>query len=100
MRVTLAEHGGWAAPLRLSRPHPPLAMDTDTLDPSAAGELCRLAAAAMSAAAPRVPPRPAPDGQSYTITIEDAGQTAVLRQSDAAMSDEFAALLEYLKAHA
>ena len=42
-----------------------------------------------------------PDAMGYTITVEDDGQPPlVLRGSDAGMSDAFAALLEWLEAHA
>ncbi|MFD8984168.1 protealysin inhibitor emfourin [Streptomyces sp. NPDC059564] len=96
MKVTLATYGGLAAAsgLRL----PPRVWDTDALPENAAAELAQLVAAA--APTPTVDrPSLARDAMSYTITVEDGGRSTVLKQSDAAMTREFAALLTWLQKH-
>ncbi|MEU8843308.1 protealysin inhibitor emfourin [Streptomyces roseus] len=97
MKVTLATHGGLAAAtLRL----PPKVLDTDTLPENAAPELARLVAAAVETPV-ETPmadqPSRARDAMSYTITVEDGGRSTVLKQSDAAMTPAFAALLTRLQ---
>ncbi|MFI8265751.1 protealysin inhibitor emfourin [Streptomyces sp. NPDC085665] len=94
MKVTLAAHGGLAATVNLRLP--PKVLDTDTLPENAASELARLVAAAV---APPVADQPgrARDAMSYTITVEDGGRSTVLKQSDAAMTPAFAALLAWLQ---
>ncbi|CAM5663447.1 protealysin inhibitor emfourin [Streptomyces purpurascens] len=102
MRVTLATHGGLAAPVLAGLP--PDVVDTHALPESAAAELSRLVAAAVPAAAAAAgdpePRRRAPDAMSYSITVEEGGHSSVLVQSDTDMSPEFAALLRWLKEHA
>ncbi|EFL37114.1 predicted protein [Streptomyces viridochromogenes DSM 40736] len=99
MRVTLATHGGLAAPVLAGLP--PDVVDTHALPESAAAELSRLVAAATEAAAGAPEPRRrAPDAMSYSITVEEDGHSCVLVQSDTDMSPEFAALLRWLKEHA
>src|SRR4051794_12853461 len=94
MKVTLAKHGGQAAGMR----RPPRGVDSDTLPKPVAGELARLVAVAKSVpAAETGGPGRARDAMGYTITVEDGGRTTVLRQSDTAMSPEFAALLQWLE---
>ncbi|MDQ0688579.1 MULTISPECIES: protealysin inhibitor emfourin [Streptomyces] len=104
MRVTLATHGGLAAPVLAGLP--PDVVDSHALPESAAAELSRLVAAAVpAAAAPAAaagdpePRRRAPDAMSYSITVEEGGHSSVLVQSDTDMSPEFAALLRWLKEH-
>ncbi|WP_406224125.1 protealysin inhibitor emfourin [Streptomyces canus] len=101
MRVTLATHGGLAAPVLASLP--PDVVDTHALPESAATELSRLVAAAVPATAAATentePRKRAPDAMSYSITVEEAGHSSVLVQSDTDMSPEFAALLRWLKEH-
>lgn len=101
MRVTLATHGGLAAPVIAGLP--PDVVDTDALPESAAAELSRLVAAAVPATATatgdRESHRRAPDAMSYSITVEEGGHSSVLVQSDSDMSPEFAALLRWLKEH-
>jgi hypothetical protein len=94
MKVTLTQHGGQAAGLRLQRA--PAVIDAAALDDAGAAELKSLAAAAVSA------PKPARSGKardemSYTIAIDDAGEETVLSQSDTAMSAEFGRLLAWLQ---
>jgi len=96
MKVRLSKHGGLAAGINLQRP--PQVVDSAALDESAASELKRLAASAVSAAAPARSGR-ARDEMSYTITIEDDGHETVLSQSDTAMSAEFGRLLAWLQRH-
>ncbi|MEU4484508.1 protealysin inhibitor emfourin [Streptomyces purpurascens] len=99
MRVTLATHGGLAAPVLAGLP--PDVVDTHALPESAAAELSRLVAAAVPAAGGDPEPRRrAPDAMSYSITVEEGGHSSVLVQSDTDMSPEFAALLRWLKEHA
>ena len=93
MKVTLSRHGGQAAGITLQRP--PQVVDSAALDESGASELKRLAASAVSAAAPARSGRTR-DEMSYTITIED-GRKTVLSQSDTAMSAEFGRLLAWLQ---
>lgn len=96
MKVTLATHGGLAAAINLRRP--PRVVDADTLTAPAAEELTQLVAAAKAARAPaETGPRRARDEMSYTITVEDGGQQAVLAESDTTMSQEFGALLSWLE---
>jgi len=96
MKVTLSKHGGQAAGINLQRP--PLVVDSAALDDSGASELKKLAASAVSAAAPVRSGR-ARDEMSYTITIEDDGHQTVLSQSDTAMSADFGKLLAWLRRH-
>ncbi|MFF9282973.1 protealysin inhibitor emfourin [Streptomyces griseosporeus] len=100
MKVTLTTHGGQAAAVRLGLP--PKVLDTDALPEDAAAELARLVAAAVPTsrlAAGEGRPGRARDAMSYRITVEDAGHTTVLTQSDAAMSQEFADLVDWLEEH-
>jgi hypothetical protein len=96
MKVALSKHGGQAAGIYLQRP--PQVVDSAALDDAEAAELKRLAAAALSAAAPARSGR-ARDEMSYTITIEDDGRETELSQSDTAMSVEFGRLLAWLQRH-
>jgi hypothetical protein len=96
MKVTLATHGGQAAAVNLGLPQ--RAVDTDALSGSAAAELSDLVAAALPTAGEERPTR-ARDAMSYTITVEDGGSSTALTQSDAAMSPQFAALLDWLEGH-
>ena len=95
MRISLSEHGGIGAAIRLGRPA--RVLDSGTLEPAATAELERLVTAAM-AAAPGSAGAPRPDAMSYTITIENSGQPITLRASDADMSREFEALMDWLQA--
>ena len=96
MKVSLSKHGGQAAGIYLQRA--PQVVDSAALDGPEASELKRLAAAALSAAAPARSGR-ARDDMSYTITIDDDGRETVLSQSDTAMSAEFGRLLAWLQRH-
>ncbi|MFB6805144.1 protealysin inhibitor emfourin [Streptomyces sp. NPDC056387] len=96
MKVTLATHGGLAATANLRLP--PKVLDTDTLPENAASELARLVEAAVATGEVDQPGR-ARDAMSYTISVEDGGRSTVLKQSDAAMTPAFAALLTRLQEH-
>ncbi|MGZ8335140.1 MAG: protealysin inhibitor emfourin [Allosphingosinicella sp.] len=106
MRISLASHGGWSAPLR----RPPLTLDTAGLPEAAAAELAGLAKAAEAAAASApateaatesAGPSPrAPEAMTYAITIERDGKQVTLRGSDLEESPEFAALRDWLQAQA
>ena len=96
MKVRLSQHGGQAAGIHLGRP--PRIVDAAALDDAGASELKKLAASAVSAAAPVRSGR-ARDEMSYTITIEDNGSQTVLSQSDTAMSADFGKLLAWLQRH-
>ncbi|MFJ3310942.1 protealysin inhibitor emfourin [Streptomyces sp. NPDC086549] len=96
MKVTLATHGGLAAVTNLRLP--PKVLDTDALPANAAAELVQLVAAAVAMPEEDEASR-ARDAMSYTITVEDGGRSTVLKQSDAAMSPAFAALLTWLENH-
>jgi Emfourin len=96
MKITLAKHGGLAA--GVYRALPPLLVDTDALLPATVTDLAKLVAAAK--AAPPIKeeiPGRSRDAMSYTITIEDDGQSTTLHQSDTNMSQAFATLLTWLE---
>ncbi len=93
MRVTLVTSGGLAAGLRLGRP--PTVIDSARLDADAAHHLAGLIAAAR-AEPPPASRRAVPDAMTYTITVEDGGDTAVLRRSDASMTEAFASMVDWL----
>jgi hypothetical protein len=96
MRVTLATHGGQAAAINLRLP--PRAVDAEALPADAARELAGLVAAAKAAPPDDVrQPGSARDAMSYTITVDDGGQSIDLTQSDTNMSPAFAALLSWLE---
>lgn len=103
MKITLATHGGLPAAINLRLP--PRIVDTDTLPGTVAAELSRLVAAAESGSTPEAGapekerPRRIPDEMSYTITVEDHGHQIALTASDTTMSQEFAALLNWLEQH-
>ncbi|WIM99480.1 hypothetical protein ACTOB_003135 [Actinoplanes oblitus] len=96
MRVTLTTHGGLAA--AITSRLPAKVVDTTDLKPEDAAELRELIAAAASAAAPATSPA-ARDAMSYTVLAESAAGGTTLTASDAAMSAEFAALLDWLEDH-
>ena len=79
---------------------PPL--DWTVRDAELIAALAKLVAEAKAVLAPGGGAvRRAPDAMSHTITVEgDSQPPVVLRQSDAAMSDAFAALLEWIEEHA
>jgi len=95
MKVSLAQHGGLAAGIRLNSP--PQTVDSAALDQPMAAELRELVAAASSAPPGATPSGKTRDEMSYTITIEADGREAVLSQSDTAMSAEFGKLLAWLQ---
>jgi len=97
MKVSLQKFGGWLA--GMSRP--PKIVDTANLPAQEAAELERLVTAAKEKGiAESDNLRTAPDAMSYTITIEDGIQPFGLHQSDTTMTQEFAALKNWIEAHA
>jgi len=97
MKVSLAQHGGLAAGIRLNSP--PQTIDSAALDQPKAAELRELVAAASSAPPGAIPSGKTRDEMSYTITVQDDGGETVLSQSDTTMSAEFRKLLAWLKRH-
>jgi hypothetical protein len=95
MKLTLAEHGGLAAALRLGQP--PVVVDLSTLPDDEVRQLTDLLSAARADPAPSGSARTAPDAMSYTVTVEDGGSQEVLRRTDTTMSREFAELLDRLR---
>lgn len=96
MKISLSERGGIAATTRMAMPA--RVVDVATLPAKDAVVLARLIAAARAAPAPPSGGRPR-DAMHYTITIDDGGQTTSLAQGDASMTDDFAALLDWLRDH-
>lgn len=96
MKISLSERGGMAATTRMATPA--RVVDVDALPAKDAAVLARLITAARAAPAPTGGGRPR-DAMHYTITIDDDGQTTSLAQGDASMTDDFAALLEWLRDH-
>ena len=73
-------------------------LDARALPAEAARKLAELVAAAKAVAdAETSGPGRIRDGMGYTITVEDDGQSTLLRGSDAAMSPAFADLLGWLE---
>ncbi len=98
MKVSLAQHGGQAAGIRLNAP--PLTIDSAALDEPGAAELEGLVAAATSAPPGAARSTRTRDEMSYTITIQDEGRETVLSQSDTTMSADFGKLLAWLQRQA
>src|SRR5262245_59392754 len=96
MKITFASRGGQAAGILLHRP--PIVIDATAFEASKAAELRALVAAASSAPPP---PRSSKtrDEMSYSITIDDAGTTTTLSQSDTAMTTEFRRLMSWLQSN-
>jgi hypothetical protein len=92
MKIVLAQHGGLAGIAR-----PPLVLDADELNEMDKAELARLidAAAAKDAPAPSGLVR---DGMRYAITVETGTDAPlVMKQSDGALSPEFARLADWVR---
>jgi hypothetical protein len=88
MKIKLAKHGGHV-PLQRRAPQE---INTADLPEATAQKLEGLVAAARSAGQPERG-GVAPDGMSYVITVDDGTE---LRQSDARLTAEFSALLDFL----
>jgi hypothetical protein len=98
MKVSLAKHGGQAAGILLGRP--PRVLDTSTLPPTTAEEICRLVEAATAVSpAEEDGSRRARDAMSYTITVEDGDRQTVFKCSDTNLSHALANLLVLLERH-
>ena len=99
MRVSLDTYGGLAGGVGGT----PLVVDTDELDEEARNELRRLVSAAAAAASRGGPVLASAahlrDAQTYEITLEDDGNSAVLAATDGSVSEEFAQLRDWLRSH-
>jgi hypothetical protein len=95
MRLTLAEHGGFAGGLRLGQA--PVVVDVAGLPDADAREVAGLLAAARAEAPPQVSAGAVADGMTWTVTVEDGGTEEVLRRTDATMSRAFAELVGRLR---
>jgi hypothetical protein len=89
MTITLAEKGGLGVRL------PPRTVQSDNLTDADRHELKGLVAAVHTA--PPAAGARTYDATSYTVTIDDGGEPVTLHQSDAAMTPEFGALLNWIK---
>jgi hypothetical protein len=88
MKITLDQHGGHLPMRRNSK----FEIDTQNLPEITAKEVERLIEAARNEAPPG-PTISVPDGMTYVITVDGGAE---LRQSDAALSGEFSALMDLL----
>jgi hypothetical protein len=95
MKITLAQHGGQAAAINLSRP--PQVIDSAALDESDAAELKGLVTAAVAMPSSAERSGKARGEMSYTITIQDQGRETVLKESDTTRSPDFGKLLLWLQ---
>ena len=97
MKATLREFGGPIDPTgQRAR-----VVDTGSMSKEMADELARLVAEAK--AHPPGPDATAGRGRdmmTYSITIEETGQTLVLKQSDATRTEAFVELQDWIKQHA
>jgi hypothetical protein len=98
MKVSLASHGGLAAGLLLGRR--PAVVDGADLPAADSHTLDELVHAARAEPAPEKADGSARDAMSYTVTVEDASGTWVLRRPDDSMTPAFAALVDWLGSHA
>jgi hypothetical protein len=93
MRMTLQTHGGLAAIRRK-----PVSLDTGSLEPGQAKSVENLVRTLLAtASAPSG--EPLPDAMSYTLTVEDDGKTAVVKQRDGGITPEFERLLDQFATH-
>jgi hypothetical protein len=88
MNITLEQHGGHLPMRRNSK----VEIDTDSLPEATAREMERCVEAASKETA-SAPTASVPDGMTYVITLDDGRE---LRQSDAALGNEFSALMDLL----
>ncbi|HEY0712383.1 MAG TPA: protealysin inhibitor emfourin [Polyangia bacterium] len=97
MKVTLLTHGGFAPALRPR----PMTVDSDALAAGDADELARLVES-VRASAPEADAGPglARDAFTYTIAVEDAGDTQTFSFSDADPSSDLAALRDWFQRRA
>jgi hypothetical protein len=93
MKISLTKHGGFAAGMF----RPPSIVESSTLAAADAAELSRLVMAVKMAPIEQgEEPGQARDAMSYTMTIEDDGETTVITQSDINMSSAFADLMQWI----
>lgn len=93
MKVTLQTYGGLGAAMAGKSQ----TVNAGQLSQSAADELTRLVEAAKrSSTAQPDTPGSARDEMSYDVTIEEAGKSTVLSQSDTNKSPAFSALVRWI----
>jgi hypothetical protein len=92
MRVTLRTQGGLAAAITMRLP--PKVVDSDDLPPEAEAELRTLVSAAADTA---VRSASAHDAMTYTITVEEAGESSTLTAGDTTMSPAFDKLMSWIE---
>ena len=94
MRVTLSEHGGFAAGIRRA----PFTVDATELEAAAAERLRELVAAAMASPTSPAGRSTARDAMRYTVTVSESGRAPVtLHASDADPGSPVAALVDWLQ---
>lgn len=94
MRLSLEKHGGLAAGIR----HPPCIVECPALPEQKMAELSKLVAAVKDAdLAFSEKPGQMRDGMTFTISIEEGGETTAFQQSDMDMSEAFANLLIWME---
>ena len=92
MRIRLVREGGLAG---ISRP---AVVDTETLDPPRAEELCRLVEAADLASLPYAPGNPAGrDRFRYHLTVDDGKASRDARFSEEDAPETLRALIEAIR---
>jgi hypothetical protein len=97
MRVSLSTYGGLLP--RFGAAH---VVDSDELAEHDKEELHRLVSAATATTSAASPPAGSDllrDAQTYQITIENGGASTVLEATDGGVSEEFAALRNWLRDH-
>lgn len=93
MKITLQQHGGLAAAIKL----PPLVLDTDELDDPTRAQVEALA---HSVPAQRSAVRsPHPDELAYTLTLENVNGIHQLTSMETASSATFSELVRLVRRH-
>jgi hypothetical protein len=96
-KISLSEHGGLAAGLRLGRPA--RVLDSADLPPALRSELDALVSAARRTQAAPAGAGRARDAMSYAVTVEDGDENVLLTGTDTQSSPEFDALVRWLRDH-
>jgi len=97
MKITLNTAGGFAAGIR----RPARVVNAESLPESDKQQLKQLVDAVDRAGATvdESSPGRARDAMSYTIAVDDGGQTQQYKQRDGDMSPAFSALLQFINDH-